>query len=1121
MQPIPFHPNIHHGYGKRKHMNRYVAPVDACQSRIGIRLLLFLLLFISTFSHNVASAEDFFEDDPAKPWRITADEMIYDENQNQYIARGNVRIAKDGKTLTADFVRFDSEATTAFAEGNVILKVGDDVLTGSSLEMDLEAEIGSVRNGTIFIRENNFLITGDAIQKAGENTYTAEKAALTTCAGDTPAWKITGDKFNVTLEGYGTIKNAKLHARGIPVLYTPYFAFPAKRKRQTGFLAPQIGTSDRKGIEYNQPFFWAISDSTDATIYNYYMADRGNKFGLEYRYVLDNQTQGAFLIDSLNDRKVDDGTGDTSKKYGYDDDKFLRPNSDRYWFRGSHYHPLPSDFFAKLDLDIVSDQDYLQEFKDGYSGFNDTQRYFQKYFDRELDDFDESTRINRLNIQKSWSRFQFQAETRWYDNVIARRQQDDDYTLQKLPFVEFNATRQQLKKTPLYFNLDSEYNYFYSEDNTRGHRIDIHPRVYLPYSYRYYFTIEPSVGYRSTGWLIDQFEDLPEEKDKDKDTIRNLYDLKVDLSTEISRVFDVPGNNGNRLKHTIRPQVIYEYIPHEDKDKYPAFITINESGNRTKLNDSVNQIDAENLVTYSVTHIFNTKSRRSTDNENKAGRETYAYRELGRFKLEQSYDIREQREDDPEDFADGENRRPFSSIEAELEIYPTRFITIEADSEWSPYDTQFETGNIAASLSNRAGEKLFAEYRYTRGSVESFYTNFIKRLPFNFSTFFSYEHNLRDNERLKTSVGLLYESQCWAAEFSFTDEAADRAFAFWVNLYGLGGVGQKSQISPKDRNPYLPDIPAFQVKRDSAVEYISQPDNLRREQVQPISQLQPAPSPAADPPLSPSDTIALSNDRIAPTDELRYQVAITEIVNQTPLGQRDVRDIFFSVAGEHIEKTKHINVLIPGSPGYPVKPPVTPGSHPAIELKSARLSGVHVVVTEILKGIGIDRKATDGKWLAPDSPDAELHLQLAVYDTSTGAKILDETVIEKIHTPAAQGDQPDINATLKTLSTRAAGRIVSALSGLKWTSCITDVTATDIRIPSGSRAGLTPGNLFEVFDTRVMEGALGRQFIVRSQKTGEIKITEVNPSGSAAVQLSGGRLRTGSIVIPKASKTRS
>jgi LPS-assembly protein len=102
-----------------------------------------LALFILMISFGDVSAQGKFpllKDDPKAPWHIIADEIHYDDTINQYIAKGNVTITKQGKNLSADYVRFDQKNMKAFATGHVIMTAGQDILTGSRMEMDLNAE---------------------------------------------------------------------------------------------------------------------------------------------------------------------------------------------------------------------------------------------------------------------------------------------------------------------------------------------------------------------------------------------------------------------------------------------------------------------------------------------------------------------------------------------------------------------------------------------------------------------------------------------------------------------------------------------------------------------------------------------------------------------------------------------------------------------------------------------------------------------------------------------------------------------------------------------------------------------------------------------------------------------
>jgi len=755
-----------------------------------LSLTLFILIAIS----NYVSAEGNFpllKNDPKEPWHIVADEIHYDDNINQYIAKGNVTITKQDKNLSADYVRFDQKNMKAFANGHVIMIAGQDILTGSRMEMDLNAETGTVYNGTIFLQENNFYIKGDTIKKVGKDSYTADKASITTCDDDRPAWKITGRNLNVTVEGYAFMKHAALWAKKIPVLYTPFLVFPVKLKRQTGLLAPQFGYSDRKGTEYIQPFYWAINRSSDATFYVDYMAYRGEKLGLEYRYVLNEGSKGILMYDFLNDRKVDDGSPGSSKRWGYEDDDFLRPNSNRYWFRMKNDQALPFDFSATLDIDIVSDQDYLHEFKEGLTGFDKIDAYFLKTFGRDLDDYDDPVRTNRLNLNRIWPAYSLNAELLWYDNIINRRWEETDTTLQRLPFIEFSGSKQKFFSSSFYFDLDSDYTYFYSEDGARGHRMDAHPRFYLPYRYKSYFTVEPSIGVRETVWHLDKDEYSTSDK---KTYNRQLYDIKVDFFSELHRIFNVKGKNIEKIRHTIRPQIIWDYIPEKDQDKYPLFDDLDkiEKQNQDEYSffGGVDRIEKQNLVTYSITNTLtskfkeNRKKKKAYSIDKPNGHEnynlpSYTYYQFCRFKLEQSYDINKEKDNDPE---------PFSPIYAELELIPRKYFSIDADAEWSHYDTRFRSRNVALKLKDKRGDKLFVEYRYTIDSTESIYTDLLLKISDSLSVYTEYERDIFNDQDIKHGLGFLYETQCWSFNFHFIKEEDDHRFQFMIKLFGIGKI---------------------------------------------------------------------------------------------------------------------------------------------------------------------------------------------------------------------------------------------------------------------------------------------------------------------------------------------
>lgn len=759
------------GYPRTKAVALNLARILKTVLQIAFAILILMVVADDAAAKNLFQS---VQDATNVPWHIVADEISYDDTANLYIATGNVTIDKMDKHLSADYVRFDQKTMKVFAKGHAMMTVGENVLTGDRMKMNLDTETGTVYNGTIFLEESHFYIRGNKIQKVGAETYTADKASLSTCEGDQPAWRITGRNLKITVEGYGFVKHAALWAKKIPVLYSPYMVFPVKRKRQSGLLTPQIGYSDRKGEEVVQPIYWAINESSDATFYYHYMGRRGNKWGFEYRYITDEQSQGALMYDFLDDRQVDDGSPD-SEEWGYEDDSVPRPNSDRYWFRMKHDQALPSGFFATVDIDVVSDQDYLQEFEKGYTGFEKSQDYYLKTFGRGFDELDDPIRTNRFNLNKNWSLYSLNAELLWYDNVVNRRQKETDTTLQRLPSITFNGTKQQLFNSVFYYDLASEYTYNYIEDGQKNHRLDVHPRFYLPYRFRSFFSIEPSIGLRGTAWNLDKAE----YSSSDKNTLyRGLYDVKVDLSSEIYHIFNLNGENVERIKHTIRPQIIYDYIPEKDQSELPSL-------------DDVDRIGQKNLITYSITNTFTSKSKKkikalstnATDpshGDESPDPLSYIYRDFCYLKFEQSYDINKEKADDPE---------PFSPIYGKLELNPGKYFSVNADARWSHYDRNFRSRNISVTLWDLRGDKLFVEHRYQRDTSETVYTDIHIKVSDKWTAYGEYERNMFDGKDITSGLGFLYETQCWSLDTQFVKEGNDYSVEFMIRLFGIGNIG--------------------------------------------------------------------------------------------------------------------------------------------------------------------------------------------------------------------------------------------------------------------------------------------------------------------------------------------
>jgi LPS-assembly protein len=732
--------------------------------------------------------------DPDTPWEIEADRISYDQFRDEYVAEGGVVIRRQDRQLKADTVIYNLRNLTASARGNVVIIAGDDIVTGESAEWDLQNETGRIENGTVFIAASNYRIRGNRIEKTGPDTYRIDQGTLTTCDGAPPDWKISARDITVHTQENSTAWHAVGYVRNVPAGYYPYVSFPPPDKRTSGLLVPQGGYSSRRGVFAAQPYYWVIDDSSDATFYLQGMSRRGWRPGVEYRYYLTREARGAAMFDYLHDEQTDTG-GNSSKEWGFRDSggEFLRPNRDRYWFRMSHENPLPAGFRARLELDTVSDQDYLREFNSGYMGFKDSADYFRTAFGRSLAEDDDPLRPNVLLLSRFWPSFSLNAETDWYNDVRKGQRWQD--TTQRLPLVQFGAPKQPLFASPVFANLNSQYVNFWKGSGGRVQRADIYPRFYYPLALPPYLSFEPSAGLRQTVWNIYE-SDAADPWSDGPYSHRELYDGRLSLFTNLFRTFDVDRFNIARIRHAVRPQVSYTYVPEVDQESLPLF-------------DSRDRVENRSRVTYSVTNTLTsrfqsaaaapeTDPRRPTPRETVISPSENEYLDILRLRVLQNYDF-------------ARHDRPFSPVIGKLQFFPGKYISLDSEAAYNTYEDRLDRYNIGMTLWARQRDRLRLEYRYDRDplktedaeeieqevspitvsdqrKIDYLFTELRLGLTDRFTSITSYENDFEDGSSTY-GVGFAYAAQCWTLETLFSYGSDDIEFELRLRLKGLGEFG--------------------------------------------------------------------------------------------------------------------------------------------------------------------------------------------------------------------------------------------------------------------------------------------------------------------------------------------
>ena len=95
-----------------------------------------------------------------------------------YEAHGQVEVTRGDFSLKADHARLNMATKDLVAWGNVLLREGEDVIECQRLEVNLETRLGKIYQARLFLKDQNFHITGREAEKLGENHYRIRDGSL-------------------------------------------------------------------------------------------------------------------------------------------------------------------------------------------------------------------------------------------------------------------------------------------------------------------------------------------------------------------------------------------------------------------------------------------------------------------------------------------------------------------------------------------------------------------------------------------------------------------------------------------------------------------------------------------------------------------------------------------------------------------------------------------------------------------------------------------------------------------------------------------------------------------------------------------------------------------------------
>ncbi len=699
---------------------------------------------------------------------VDAAEISYDRKADQVVARGEVIIRRGETELRADEVRIDRPSNQAEAFGNVQLITPDGVVDAERAYLDLNNETGTLRNAYVHSEQHRYSLFGSNIGKGIGQTYHIEDGRFTTCdCGDrAPDWSISGEELDVTLRGYAKLRAGTFNVLDVPVLYLPVAWFPANLDRQSGFLSPRFGASNRRGFQTVLPFYWAINKSHDLTIAgDVETSARAGVIG-EYRYALSQKTEGIIGASYFNESLGESG--------GVDLDSSIPEN--RWSVAAQHRQDVIAESFGYVDGLIVSDDAFLRQIN-------------TFAFDYETDvklrtlPYTEST----VGIMRMWNPALLKLEGKYYQDLDAQGELDSQ-TLQRAPQLSLLAQRSFGEY--IMGEFDSSFDNYQRSAGAAGTRLNLRPGVAVPLPLGPYAfgAVRTTLG--ETAYYLTETElSRSDPTTLDRDQTRETIEVAARVGSAVTRVYDVQRWGLERVQHTIEPTFEYLYIPSVSQDGAPFF-------------DYVDRLNRRNLVTYGVASRFLGKFT-SIGDEPEAADDV---RELGRVWLAQSYDIsrRIARVDDTEqETTEGH----FSDIDFGGRVNPARDFSLRFRTQYDAKNTEISAANVGFflvdpreyvtpenfhELANRTSVGM--SYRFlTANRLQELNSSLVIRLTDWLGFIYASRVDLNAGEFLDNHFGLRFVStcDCWAFEVAVTDrtnpnEIEARA---QLTLLGLGSFG--------------------------------------------------------------------------------------------------------------------------------------------------------------------------------------------------------------------------------------------------------------------------------------------------------------------------------------------
>ncbi|WP_068112351.1 LPS-assembly protein LptD [Tropicimonas marinistellae] len=301
------------------------------------------LFAVAVVAASQATAQDIPEPEFSS---LIADRVELSED-GKLVATGAVEALYGNVRLKAERITYDEATDRLEISGPIVLTQGvNTVVLADSAELSTDLRDGLLRSARVVMDQQLQLAAAEVDRVGGRYTqlYKTVASSCEVCAAHpVPLWQIRAKRIvHDDLEKQLYFDDAIFEVMGLPVMYLPQLRLPDPTvERATGFLTPELRSTDELGFGIKLPYFITLGDSADLTVTPYWSANRTRTLELRYRQAF---RKGKIEVEGAVSR----------------DD--IRPEGPRAYLFAEGEFDLPYNFDLEFDIETASDDTYLLDY---------------------------------------------------------------------------------------------------------------------------------------------------------------------------------------------------------------------------------------------------------------------------------------------------------------------------------------------------------------------------------------------------------------------------------------------------------------------------------------------------------------------------------------------------------------------------------------------------------------------------------------------------------------------------------------------------------------------------------------------------------------------------------------